>query len=383
MNKQNPVEYSSIYLDYNATTPVDPQVLATMRPYLEEIYGNPSSGHIFGALARQGVEKARRQVADMLGCHPKEVIFTGGGTESNNLAIMGAAFALRDKGDHIVTSAVEHPAVLEVCGWLKKQGFRVSVVGVDQNGLVDPHEVERALTPRTILISVMHANNEVGIIQPIRKIADIAHSHNILMHTDTAQSIGKIPVDVQDLAVDLLTIAGHKIYAPKGVGGLFVRAGTPLEKISHGAGHEFGLRPGTENVAGIAGLGEACRLVAENISDDQRRMRVMRDQLEKHLLGEFPEAKVNAADAPRLPNTSSICFPSREANKIVASSIQVAVSAGAACHAGDVQVSHVLRAMNVPREFAMGAIRFSVGRQTNAEEIERAVKLFCAVIKGF
>jgi len=383
MNKQNPVEYSSIYLDYNATTPVDPQVLLAMRPYLEEIYGNPSSGHIFGALARQGVEKARRQVADMLGCHPKEVIFTSGGTESNNLAIKGAAFALREKGDHIITSAVEHPAVLDVCNWLEKQGFRVSVVRVDQNGQVNPQEVKRVLSKRTILISVMHANNEVGTIEPVSEIAEIAHSHNILMHTDAAQSIGKIPVSVRDLAVDLLTIAGHKIYAPKGVGALFVRAGTTLEKISHGAAHEFGLRPGTENVPGIVGLGEACKLVAENISDDQVRMRALRNRLEERLLREFPKARVNAVNAKRIPNTSSISFPGKEANELVASSVQVAVSAGAACHAGDVQVSHVLRAMEVPQEFAMGTIRFSIGRQTSAEEIERAVKMFCAVLKGF
>jgi len=370
-----------VYLDYNATTPVDPQVLAAMRPYQEENFGNPSSGHIYGAWARQGVEKARRQVADMLGCRPKEVIFTSGGTESNNMAIKGAVFALREKGDHIITSAVEHPAVLEVCGWLEKQGFRVTVVGVDQNGRVDPDDVARALTPRTVLISVMHANNEVGTIQPISEIAVIAHSQNIFMHTDAAQSVGKIAVNAQDLGVDLLTIAGHKLYAPKGVGALYVRAGTPLEKVSHGAGHEFNLRPGTENVPGIVGLGEACRLVAENIRDYQDRMRVMRDRLEENLLGEFPEARVNAADAMRLPNTSSISFPGKEANAILAACDEVAASAGAACHAGDVQISYVLRAMGVPQEYAMGTIRFSVGRQTNVEEIERAVAAFSVAVK--
>lgn len=379
---QNHEMLPPVYLDYNATTPVDPQVLTAMRPYLEDIFGNPSSGHFYGALARQGVEKARRQTAEMLGCRPKEVIFTGGGTESNNLAIKGAAFALREKGDHIITSPIEHPSVLKVCGWLESQGFRVTVVEVDENGRVDPDDVARALTPSTILISVMHANNEVGTIQPIREIAAIAHSHNILMHTDAAQSVGKGPVGVGDLGVDLLTIAGHKLYAPKGVGALYVRAGTPLEKVSHGAGHEFNLRPGTENVAGIVGLGEACWLVAENINDYQARMQAMRDKLETRLLKEFPEARVNAADANRLPNTSSISFPGKEANVIVASSVQVAVSAGAACHAGDVQISHVLIAMGVPQKYAMGTIRFSVGRQTSMDEIERAAAAFCAAVKG-
>jgi cysteine desulfurase NifS len=381
LNVQNHEMLPPVYLDYNATTPVDPQVLIAMRPYLEDFFGNPSSGHFYGALARQGVEKARRQTAEMLGCRPKEVIFTSGGTESNNLAIKGAAFALREKGNHIITSPIEHPSVLEVCGWLESQGFRITLVGVDKNGRVDPDDVARALTPSTILISVMHANNEVGTIQPIREIAAIAHSHNILMHTDAAQSVGKVPVGVGDLGVDLLTVAGHKLYAPKGVGALYVCAGTLLEKVSHGAGHEFNLRPGTENVAGIVGLGEACRLVADNIDDYQARMRAMRDMLEKRLLREFPEARVNAADAMRLPNTSSISFPGKEANVIVASSVQVAVSAGAACHAGDVQISHVLMAMGVPQKYAMGTIRFSMGRQTSGAEIERASAAFRAAVK--
>jgi cysteine desulfurase len=369
-----------IYLDYNATTPIDPQVADAMLPYLYERFGNPSSSHAYGVEAKQGVEKARRQIAGMLGCHAEEITFTSGGSESNNFAIKGTAFAHRAQGNHIVTSAIEHPAVLEVCAYLEKQGFRVTYLPVDGDGLVDLDVLEKSITPQTILISVMHANNEVGTIQPIRAIADIAHRHNILMHTDAAQSIGKIPVRVDELDVDLLSIAGHKLYAPKGIGALYIRTGIELQKIIHGAEHESNRRAGTENVLEIVGLGQACKLINDHLDEYSSHMRAMRDQLESGILAEFPWAQQNGSREQRLPNTANISFKGIEANTILAEMVTVAASAGAACHAEQVDVSHVLEAMHVPVDIAMGTIRFSVGRYTSAEEIERALEEIKRVI---
>ena len=361
-----------IYLDFNATTPIDARVADAMLPYLYGNFGNPSSSHAYGIAAKKGVENARRQVAEMLGCSAEELIFTSGGSESNNLAIKGSAFAQRSKGNHIITTAIEHPAVLEVCGYLEKQGFKVTYLAVDEKGQVDLDELEGSITPGTILISVMHANNEVGSIQPIAEIAEIAHSHDILVHTDAAQSIGKIPVHVDELGVDLLSIAGHKLYAPKGIGALYIRTGTNLEKIIHGAEHESNLRAGTENVLEIAGLGQACELVRENLDLYAKHMAEMRDLLEKELTEEFPWAKINGDTEHRLPNTLNISFRSIEANTILSELAGVAASAGAACHAEQVDVSHVLEAMHIPVDFAMGTIRFSVGRSTTAREIKEA-----------
>ena len=371
---------NQIYLDYNATTPIDTRVADAMLPYLYDHFGNPSSSHAYGIEAKQGVEKARRQVAGMLGCLAEELIFTSGGSESNNLAIKGAALAYRGRGNHIITSAIEHPAVLEVCAYLEKQGFKVTYIPVDEYGQVDAAEVERAITPQTILISIMHANNEVGTIQPIHEIARIAHRHNILMHTDAAQSIGKIPVRVDELGVDLLSIAGHKLYAPKGIGALYIRTGTDLQKIIHGAEHESNLRAGTENVLEIVGLGQACELVDQNLDDYAAHMLEMRDLLEGNILAEFPWAKVNGNFEERLPNTCNISFKSIEANTILSEMVAVAASAGAACHAEQVDVSHVLEAMRIPVDYAMGTIRFSVGRMTTADEIEKATEEIKRVI---
>ncbi len=369
-----------IYLDYNATTPIDPRVADAMLPYLYGHFGNPSSSHAYGVEARQEVEKARRQIAAMLGCRAEEIIFTSGGSESNNLAIKGTAYARRAQGSHIITSAVEHPAVLEVCAFLEKQGFQVTYIPVDATGLVDLGALERAITPQTTLISIMHANNEVGTIQPVREIAELAHSHNIVMHTDAAQSIGKIPARVDDLGVDLLSIAGHKLYAPKGIGALYIRTGTQLEKIMHGATHESNLRAGTENVLEIVGLGQACELVDQHLDEYAAHLREMRDLLENKVLAEFPWAKVNGHAQQRLPNTSNISFKGIEANTILSEMAGVAASAGAACHADQVDVSHVLSAMHVPLEYAMGTIRFSVGRGTSADEIKRACEEILKVI---
>jgi cysteine sulfinate desulfinase/cysteine desulfurase-like protein len=282
-----------ISLDSNATPPLAPTVAEAMLPFLYGSFGNPSSSHAYGVEAKLAVEQARRQAAGMLGCHAEEIVFTSGGSESNNMAIKGAAFAQRGRGNHIITTAVEHPAVLEVCAYLEEQGFRVSYIGVDETGLVDLEALERAITPQTILISVMHANNEVGTIQPITEISEIAHRHNILLHCDAAQSIGKIPARVDDLGVDLLSIAGHKLYAPKGIGALYIRTGTELKKIIHGASHESNLRAGTENVLEIVGLGQACELISRNLEAFSVHMSEMRDLLESRLFEQFPWAKLN------------------------------------------------------------------------------------------
>ena len=371
---------SAIYLDYNATTPIDPQVAEAMLPYVHGLYGNPSSGHSFGLAARKGVDLARNQVAELLGCRPDELIFTSGGTEANNHAIKGVAFAHRHRGNHIITSAVEHPAVTEVCRYLETQGFRITCLPVDAHGLVDVAQLEAALTGDTILVTIMHANNEVGTIQPIAEIAEAAHSVGALVHTDCAQSVGKIPVKVDDLGVDLLSIAGHKLYAPKGIGALYIRSGVQLEKFMHGAGHEQNRRAGTENVIEMAGLGAACQLIHQNLAQYSTHMRVMRDRLESRLLDSGGDVRVNGHPDLRLPNTSSISFHALEADRILANLPTVAASAGAACHSDQVEVSHVLSAMAVPLDYAMGTIRVSVGRFTTAEEIDLAVAEVTQVI---
>ncbi len=363
---------SDIYLDYNATTPIDPQVAEAMLPYIHGLFGNPSSGHSFGQGAREGINWARRQVADLLGCGEDDLIFTSGGTEANNHAIKGAAWANRHRGHHIITSAIEHPAVTEVCEYLAGHGFRITYLPVDQYGMVHPQQVEDAITPETLLVTVMHANNEVGTIQPIGEIAEIAHRHGALMHSDCAQSIGKIPARVDDLGVDLLSVAGHKLYAPKGIGALYIRPGVQLEKLMHGANHEQNRRAGTENVIQMVGLGKAGQLIQENLTDYARHMATMRDRLEERIMESGADARVNGHHEKRLPNTTSIAFRGLEADRILEKLPTVAASAGAACHSDQVEVSHVLRAMNVPIEYAMGTLRLTVGRFTTEDEICRA-----------
>ena len=364
---------SAIYLDYNATTPIDPSVAEAMLPYVHAHFGNPSSGHSFGLAAREGVDLARAQVAGLLGCAAPDLIFTSGGTEANNHAIKGVAAAYRDRGNHIITSTVEHPAVTEVCHYLESQGCRVTWLPVDEYGLVAPRQVEQAITPQTLLVTIMHANNEVGSIEPIAEIAEIAHHYGALLHTDCAQSVGKIPVRVDELGADLLSIAGHKLYAPKGIGALYVRPGVHLEKLMHGANHEGNRRAGTENVIELVGLGAACELIDRNLAGYARRMQEMRDRLELGLRDCGAGLRVNGHPEKRLPNTSSISFKGLEADRILAGLEQVAASAGAACHSDRVEVSHVLAAMNVPMEYAMGTLRFSTGRYTTAAEIDQAV----------
>jgi cysteine desulfurase len=370
-----------IYLDYNATTPIDHRVLEAMRPYIDEHFGNPSSSHAYGAVAKKAVEDARRQVAGLLGCRPYEIVFTSGGSESNNHAIRGVARAYRSKGNHIITSAVEHPAVIEVCRFLEAEGYRVTYLPVDEFGLVSPEDVEEAITPETILVTVMHANNEVGTVEPVAEIAAIAKRHGILMHSDCAQSVGKIPVTIDRLGVDLISIAGHKIYAPKGVGALYIREGVRADKLIHGADHEMKRRAGTENVAGIVGLGKACEIINQDLDRHGKHMETMRNRLEAALKSEFEFARLNGHPVKRLPNTLSVGFKGLEATTILSELAGVAASAGAACHSDRVDVSSVLEAMRVPLEFAMGTIRFSTGRFTTADEIDKAVSEVGSVVR--
>ncbi|HEY42700.1 MAG TPA: selenide, water dikinase SelD [Anaerolineae bacterium] len=379
------MKYEPIYLDYNATTPIEPRVAEAMRPYLYEHFGNPSSAHPYGARARQAVETARAQVAEVLGCSPVEIVFTSGGSEANNMAIKGVASAYGEQGRHIITSAIEHPAVLEPCRYLESQGYRLTVLPVDEYGRVDPAEVQRAITPETILVSIMHANNEVGTIQRIAEIAAIVHSHGALMHTDAAQSLGKLVVKVKELGVDLLSVAGHKFYAPKGIGALYIRSGVKLVKFIHGADHEADRRAGTENVLEIVGLGKASEVAEQDLEDVVVHMRSMRDRLWEGLLDELGTSemlRLNGHPEERLPNTLSVSFRSIEANTLLSEiSDRVAASAGAACHAESIELSPVLEAMGVPLEYAMGTVRFSVGRMTTSEEVDEAVKVISNAVQ--
>jgi cysteine desulfurase len=372
-----------VYLDYNGTTPLDPEVIAAMRPFIEVDFGNPSSSHWYGIKPKQAVETARGQAAGLIGCLPEEIFFTSGGTESNNHAIKGMARALRHKGRHIVASAFEHPAVLEVCRHLETEGFETTFVQVDAAGMAAPGAVQEALRPDTILVSVMHANNEIGTVQPLAEISALCRARGIVVHTDAAQSLGKIPVDVGMLGVDMLSCAGHKLYAPKGIGALYVRGGKgPVpEKFCHGAGQEMGWRAGTENVAWIVGLGKACEIAARDLAANMVRMKEMRDRLHAGIVRRLSDVRLNGHPELRLPNTLSLSFRGLEANRILEEiGLDVAASAGAACHAGTVAISHVLEAVGLPLEWAMGTLRFSVGRMTTAAEIDRAVGVIAEAV---
>jgi len=372
-----------IYLDYNATTPHDPQVIEAMRPFLEEEFGNPSSSHLYGNAPHKAVMQARRQVASLLNCRPEEILFTSGGTKSNNHAIKGVAEAYQAKGNHIITSRIEHPAVLEVCAYLESQGREVTYLPVDDQGLVSAVAVADAIKQNTILITIMHANNEVGTIQPISEIGEIAKSRGILLHTDAAQSPGKIRVEVDTLGVDLLSIAGHKIYAPKGVGALYIRNGVKLTSLMHGAGQEFGRRPGTENVLEIAGLGKACEIAKRDLDKNMTHMQQMRDRLYEGIKKECTQVKLNGHPQKRLPNTLSLSFRDLEANRILDKiSHRVAASAGAACHSDMVEVSQVLKAMGVPLNWAKGTLRLTTGRRTAEADIDRAVAVISRAVKS-
>jgi cysteine desulfurase len=362
-----------IYLDYNASTPIDPAVAAAMKPFLEDHYGNPSSGHWAATTAKAALEAARGQVAALLGCQSDEIVFTSGGSEANNLALQGAFLAVRDKGNHIITTRIEHPAIIEPCRFLERLGARVTRLPVDGAGRTDPDEVRRAMTPRTILVSVMHANNEVGTIQPIEDCARIAHEHGVLFHTDAAQSVGKIPTDVNELSVDLLSIAGHKLYAPKGVGALYVRRGVSIEPLIHGAGHEDGRRAGTESALLAVGLGKACEL-ARDLAP-MERVRTLCDRFWQALQKQFGNrVALNGHPTHRLPNTLNVSFVGRIGAEILGRLDGVAASTGSACHAGRIELSPVLEAMGIAPAVGMGAVRFSLGRGTTGDEIEVVVE---------
>lgn len=376
-----------VYLDYNATTPVDPIVSNAMMPYLNHHFGNPSSSHFYGTETKKAIEKAREDIARMLNANADEIVFTSGGTESDNMAVKGIAFARKSSGNHILISSVEHPAVTEVCKWLKKFDFRITLIPVDQSGIVDPDFIRKAITGDTILISVMHANNETGSIQPIREIGSIAMEHGIVFHTDAAQSAGKIKVDVKGLNVDLLTLAGHKMYAPKGIGVLYIRRGVKPEKLIHGADHEANRRAGTENVSQIVGLGTAASL----IEFDQNSALILREGQESPskltsvlfdlLKNGIPEIRLNGHPIKRLPNTLSIGFPGVDATRLLHAMPGIAASAGAACHSDRQEISPVLTAMQVPGEYAIGTIRFSVGRITTMQEVEEASEIIIHAYK--
>lgn len=371
-----------IYLDYNGTTPHDEEVIEAMRPFLDTEFGNPSSLHWYGILPRKAVETARRQVAGLLGCSPLEIVFTSGGSESNNHAITGIARAYREKGNHIITSRIEHPAVLEVCRFLESFGFETTFLPVDNQGLVSVPDVEKAVRPETILITIMHSNNEVGTIQPIAEITEVAVKHGIVVHTDAAQSIGKIAANVSRLGVDLLSIAGHKVYAPKGIGALYIRQTIKPEKFCHGAGQEMGLRAGTENVLEIVGLGKACEIATRDLKKNAEHMKMLRNRLHDGLLCELGQIKLNGHPDKRLPNTLSLSFKGLAADRILEEiGLEVAASAGAACHSDTVEISHVLQAMSIPLDLAKGTLRFSVGRMTTVEQIDKSIQVVAHAVK--
>lgn len=372
-----------IYLDYNGSTPIDPAVREAMLPFLTDHYGNPSSAHWAALAARDAIERARGQVASLLACDPTEIVFTSGGTEANNLALKGVCFARQGEvaQPHFITSSVEHPAVLEPLRFLETLGASVTVVPVDRFGQVDPNHVRRAIQPKTVMISIMHANNEVGTIEPIAEIAAIAREHGVLLHTDAAQTVGKLPVDVDVIGVDLLSIAGHKLYGPKGVGALFVREGIDLVPLLHGAGHEAGLRAGTENVPLIVGLGAACELARSWIEEDTTVR--LRDHLWRVLQDRFGDrVALNGHPSERLPNTLNVSFRGEIGSELLARIPNVAASTGSACHAGSLQMSPVLRAMGLSEEVGLGAVRFSLGRQTSPADIQEVVEMLDAAGLG-
>ncbi len=370
---------SHIYLDYNASTPIASEVRIAMLPYLSEHYGNPSSQHWAGLPARVAVERARNQVANLLGSSPDEIVFTSGGTEANNAALKGAFFAPGRRGRHIITTHIEHPAILAPCRFLERLGAVVTCVGSDSTGLVDPEEIRRAIMPETFLVSVMHANNEVGTIQPIAEIGRITREYGILFHTDAAQSVGKVATRVDDLGVDVLSIAGHKLYAPKGVGALYIRKGVELEPFMHGAGHEHGRRAGTENVLLNVGLGAACELARDRAWVPH--MQTLRDRFWNALRAAFgDQVRLNGHPTSRLPNTVNVSFVGKVGADILARMPEVAASTGSACHAGTVELSPVLRAMGITPDVGMGAMRFSLGRMTTWAELDTTVELLRSAV---
>ncbi|MBN2340722.1 MAG: cysteine desulfurase [Deltaproteobacteria bacterium] len=360
-----------IYLDYNATTPLLPEVVDAMLPYLREHFGNPSSSHMYGRQTHDAVEKARFQVAALIGATPSEIVFTSGGTEANNLAIQGAV-QLRPGKNHVVTSVIEHPATARPCQFLEQQGLPVTWLGVDETGRVKEKDVSAALDDRTFLVTLMHANNETGTLQPIAEVANAVHEAGALLHTDAAQSIGKVEVKVNELGVDFLSIAGHKLYAPKGVGALYIRYGAMVSPVLRGAGHERGIRPGTENVASIVGLGVACEIAGRTMKDESGRIKKLRDHLFALLQKDIHGIRLNGHPQERLPNTLNVQFPGVSASTLLANTPQIAASGGSACHSGSEKPSAVLLAQGVTPEAAITSVRLSLGRLTTEGDVQLA-----------
>ena len=371
-----------VYLDYNATTPVEPEVLDAMLPFFSGEFGNASSIHTFGQKARSAVETAREQVAALLSARPQEIFFTSGGTESDNHAIFGIVSSSPASRPHVITSFVEHEAVLNTCQALEKQGVDVTYLHVDQDGLIDLEDLRRALRKETVLITIMHANNELGTVQPIEEIGCIAREADVYFHTDAVQSAGKIPIDVNQFQLDLLSVSGHKLYAPKGVGALYVRGGTRLRQLLYGGHHQRGFRPGTENVVGIVGFGKAAEMARNSLANDAKRLTALRDQLEHGLLNRVPDSRVNGGHAPRTPNTTNLVFPGVEGEALlIALDLKgLACSTGAACSSGAVEPSHVLTAIGLHAEEARASLRFSLGRHTTQADIDFALQVVPPVV---
>lgn len=359
-----------IYLDYNATTPIDKEVADAMLPFIYENYGNPSSNHTLGMVNKDAVEQARCQMARLLNCTPEEITFTSGGSESNNTVIKGVAYTNRHKGNHIITSSIEHPAVLNPCNYLERNGYHISYLPVKEDGRVDISNLEKLITKETLLVTIMHSNNETGVIQPVREIAEICHRHGVLLHTDASQSVGKVPIDVEELGIDFLTVAGHKLYAPKGTGALYTRKGITIEPLIHGAGHEHGRRAGTENVIFDVALGKACELAEIALKDS--KIKELTEYFYTELKVLFGDGiKLNGDWENRLPNTLNISFIGYNGGEVLAQlGEELAASTGSACHSGQISISPVLKAMSIPYEIARGAVRFSLGRYTTKEELD-------------
>ncbi len=370
-----------IYLDHNATTPLDPEVIKAMLPVMEREFGNPSSINPLGEQAKGRLEEARTAVASVLSCEASEIIFTSGGTESNNAVLKGVIDFKRPSDFHIITTAVEHPAILGPARYLMELGVRVSTLPVDRFGQVDPTDVARAFMPETALVTVMLANNETGTLQPIKEISALTREHGVPFHTDAAQAVGKVPVDVNDLGVDFLSVAGHKLYAPKGVGALYVRKGRRMTPLMHGAGQEGGRRPGTENTILGVGLGAACRIVHADLRHDIQRMAGLRDRLQGLLMDAIEGAVVHGHPVERLPNTLSISVPRIEGRKILEGTPALYASTGAACHDREVKLSHVLAAMDVPPEVGMGTLRLTIGRSNTASQIDAAAEMIIGRVR--
>jgi cysteine desulfurase len=372
-----------IYLDHAATTPTDPEVVKAMLPYFSEIYGNPSSLHSFGQEAKRAVEEVRDKIASFISASPDEIVFTSGGTESDNFALKGVAFARRDKGDHIITTCIEHHAVLENCHYLEKQGFRVTYLPVDGFGIVDPDTVRKAITDKTILISVMHANNEIGSIQPIAEIGKIAKEKGVTFHTDAVQTFGHLPINVEELKVDLLSASAHKIYGPKGVGIFYIKKGTKIQSFMHGGEQERGRRASTHNVTGIIGLGKAVELAERSLSEERGRITRLRDKFIRGILKSIKHSNLNGHPVERLPNNVNVCVKYIEGEAMILNldMLGIACSSGSACSSTSLEPSHVLKAIGLPPEFAHGSLRFSLGRSTEEGDIEKVLEILPGIVE--